>query len=98
MCDTCHNIGLVDQIDGHPVRFVRTVLRPKQCDQAIEASLYLTIHDQEWRPVLEDDPMHALAAAEQKYIPLSKIPSLSRRRVSWLERLSQIFYRSTYIG
>lgn len=76
MCNTCFGIGVVDQIDGYPVRFVRTVLCPKKCDSAKKLSSYITAHDQEWCPVLESDPMQKLVVKGQKYVPLSQVLSL----------------------
>lgn len=90
MCKICFGIGLVDQIDGHPVRFVRTILCPKYCDLAKKSSAYIMKHDQEWRPVLEDDPMHDLVVEGQKYISLSKVLSSSQQRMPWFRKYQKI--------
>lgn len=83
MCQVCLGTGLVDEIDGHPVRFLRTILCPEQCDAATKSSAEVTDQDHEWRPIFENDPMHDLLIEGQRYIPLSKAPPLPRSRMSW---------------
>lgn len=67
-CSTCLDIGLVDEIDDYPITFVRTVLCPRKCIQAIEAAPYVLDTDQEWRPVPVDDPIHSILSGQSKYI------------------------------
>ena len=73
MCDLCGGVGLLDQVDGDPVRFVRTVACPRRCDGSWDALLYMDIEDKEWRVVCEDDPIHQKTVHEERYVNMLEL-------------------------
>lgn len=69
-CSTCMSVGLVEEVDGHPIRFVKTVPCPVRCDFSLSKRSYFRAEDMVWRQVSQDDPIHSCSDATSRFVPI----------------------------